>query len=229
MYVDTPVTEASLAGIECLVTLPSPARSQLVGQAKGRRYDAGAPILRCGESTRDVFFIASGVVRAMYLSNLGREVVFRDMPAGSMFGELSALDGAVRSADVYALDETFVLVLEQPVFLALLSAQPSFARHVLERLTARVRELSERVVEFSTLNVDARVRMELLRLVRRDPAQPQRGSLEPMPTHQAIANRIGTHREAVTRALSALARAGLVERRGAALVIPDIERLRTLS
>lgn len=226
MYTDTTITEASLLGIESLGTLPSSVRSALVGQARGRRYAVGEPILRCGDLSREVYFIASGVVRVIYFSTVGREVVFRDMHAGAMFGELSALDGKPRSADVHALDDTFVVVLSQDQFLALLAVEAGFARHVLEKMAVRVRELSERVVEFSTLQVDARVRMELLRLMRRDPAQPGSGRLAPVPTHQDIANRIGTHREAVTRALSQLTRAGLIERLGAVLVIPDLERLR---
>lgn len=228
MYTDTTVTEASLLGLDSLASLPAASRTALVAKASGRRYAAGEPILRCGDSTREVYFVASGVARVIFFSAVGREVVFRDMLPGSMFGELSALDGKTRSADVHALDDTFVVVLDHAQFHALLAAEPAFARYVLERMAVRVRDLSERVVEFSTLQVDARVRMELLRMVRRDQAQPQRGRLEPVPTHQDIANRIGTHREAVTRALAQLSRAGLIERLGAALVIPDLERLRAL-
>jgi len=229
MVKEVTVTDASLLGIECLADLPSTVRAWLIQHAHGRRYAGGESILHCGEYSRDVYFVASGVVRVLYYSSVGREVVYRDMPAGTMFGELSALDGHPRSADVHALDETFVVVMGHEAFMSLLARETGFASHVLQRTASRVRELSERVVEFSTLNVDARVRMELLRHLRTDPAVPRGGRLQPMPTHQDIANRIGTHREAVTRALSQLKRAGLIQRVGTALLIPDIERLRAAS
>ncbi|NIQ59585.1 MAG: winged helix-turn-helix domain-containing protein, partial [Gemmatimonadetes bacterium] len=41
------------------------------------------------------------------------------------------------------------------------------------------------------------------------------------PTHADIANRVSTRREAVTKELSRLADAGLIERRGKALVVTD--------
>jgi hypothetical protein len=36
---------------------------------------------------------------------------------------------------------------------------------------------------------------------------------------------VSTHREAVTRELSRLSRIGIIERKGAALIVKDIERL----
>jgi hypothetical protein len=47
----------------------------------------------------------------------------------------------------------------------------------------------------------------------------------PCPTHTEIAARVSTHREAVTRELTRLARIGLIEREKNALVVTDLERL----
>jgi hypothetical protein len=47
----------------------------------------------------------------------------------------------------------------------------------------------------------------------------------PAPTHVEIANRVSTHREAVTRELTRLTRIGIVKRSGDALLVSDVERL----
>ena len=47
-------------------------------------------------------------------------------------------------------------------------------------------------------------------------------------THVEIANRISTHREAVTRELNRLSRIGIIERRGDALLVRDVDRLTTM-
>jgi DNA-binding GntR family transcriptional regulator len=47
----------------------------------------------------------------------------------------------------------------------------------------------------------------------------------PAPTHAELASRVSTHREAVTRGLGELARAGIIEKRGGTLVIRDVETL----
>ena len=45
------------------------------------------------------------------------------------------------------------------------------------------------------------------------------------PKHADIASQVSTYREQVTRELSALARAGILEKDGAALVVRDVARL----
>jgi hypothetical protein len=87
-----------------------------------------------------------------------------------------------------------------------------------------------RIIEFRTLPVRGRVHAELLRLARI--AAPHLGhciaTIAPAPTHAAIASRIDTHREAVTREFNELSRMGLIKRNGRELVIRDIAALAEL-
>ena len=66
-----------------------------------------------------MYFIVSGEVRVKHFSARGRAVSFRDMAAGEMFGELAALDGQPRSAEVAALEPTFIASLTRERFLPL--------------------------------------------------------------------------------------------------------------
>ena len=47
-------------------------------------------------------------------------------------------------------------------------------------------------------------------------------------THVEIANRISTHREAVTRELNRLSRIGIIERQAGTLLVRDVDRLTTM-
>ncbi len=49
--------------------------------------------------------------------------------------------------------------------------------------------------------------------------------ISPVPTHADFAARVSTHREAVTRELNALERAGLIARQRGTLIIADFARL----
>jgi len=88
-----------------------------------------------------------------------------------------------------------------------------------------VRELDNRVLEYSTLNVGHRVSCELLRLARPDPKDPRRGVLSPAPRQAEIAARVSTSREAVVREMKLLEREGYLQRRRDALVLVDIPNL----
>ena len=93
---------------------------------------------------------------------------------------------------------------------------------------AEVRRLSERVLEFSTLVVQNRIHAELLRLAADAGHENGQALLSPAPSLSDIANRISTHREAVSRELSRLASIGLLRREGGDLRVPDLARLEKL-
>ena len=181
-------------------------------------------MLRLTES-KDVFFIVSGKVRATMYSRSGKEVSFRDLGPGKMFGELSAIDDKPRSVDVMALTDAFILSMPAKDFWQSLQDYPLVTAATLRDLTSLVRHLSERIIEFSTLGVKNRIHAELLRLARENMQGDRIATISPAPTHADIASRVSTHREAVTRELNHLAHAGLIERERGALVVRDVNRL----
>jgi len=107
----------------------------------------------------------------------------------------------------------------------ILLREPKVAAMLLKRLAGLVRTLSEQIYAVNALTVRERLLAELRRLAA-DGAGP--GVIDPAPTHLDMAGRVVAKRETVSREMSQLARAGVIERRGRTLVIPDIARLKTL-
>ena len=95
---------------------------------------------------------------------------------------------------------------------------------VLAHLVGMLRALTSRIVEFSTLAVKNRIHSELLRMAR-DSGGGGAYLISPAPTQSEIAQRISTHREAVSREISRLKQIGIIERRGRVLAVKDFERL----
>lgn len=193
-----------------------------------RRYETHEQILHYHDQSRDVYFVVEGEVRATSYSLEGKEVIFRDIAAGEMFGEFSAIDGKPRAADVVALVPSYVAAMPAAVFWELLEHHPSAAAFTLKRLTRKIRGLTERVFEFSTLAVKNRIHAELLRLAGDHMTGDTTATIVPAPTHADIASRISTHREAVTRELNELSRQGLIKRDHGSLVILDVPRLKRM-
>jgi len=219
------VSGATLAGIELFSDMNTEERNGIAKMCRGHRYQANELIVSYLDNTGDVFFIVSGIVRVTIYSKSGKEITFRDIPAGHMFGELSAIDGKPRSAHVIALDKSSIVFVSTDVFWELLSDYPDFARKTLIYLANLVRLLSDRVVEFSTLGVKNRIHAELLRLGRDGECNGNSVVICPAPTHSEIANRVSTHREAVTREMGILTGQGIIRKKGKSLIIHDLERL----
>ena len=214
-----------LSGIELFGDLNDSDLASLAKECRWRRYDADQQIIQHQDETTDVYFIASGQVRVTVYSPSGKEVSFRDLAAGKSIGELSAVDGAPRSANVLALTDTLLASMPASRFLGILTEHPEISTRMMVYLADLIRKLSDRVVEFSVLAVKNRIHAELLRLARDHGVTGNSAIISPVPTHAIIASRVSTHRERVTRELNELARDGIIERRRDELVILDVGRL----
>jgi CRP/FNR family cyclic AMP-dependent transcriptional regulator len=215
----------TLETFEILQNLPVEAINAYSKRCTWKRFEMHQMLIEYKDTSQSVFFISFGRARATYYAASGREISFRDLDPGEMFGEVSAIDGLPRSLSVMALTDMLVAVMPAPVFREMLREYNQSATAMMLRLTRLVRGLSDRVVEFSTMDVPHRIRAELLRLARKSSPGQNTAVIFPVPTHVDIANRISTHREAVTREFSNLCRAGLLERQNQSLVIRDVERL----
>ncbi|RYF67607.1 MAG: Crp/Fnr family transcriptional regulator [Comamonadaceae bacterium] len=197
----------------------------LAQACRWQHVPAERPLLLRTQDRGEVFLLVSGAVRVTTYGANGRQVTFRDLPAGEVLGDIAALDGQPRSADVITLEDSLVAVLERDQFLALLRELPDLALRVMQRLALLVRELSERVIELSTLGVQNRLHAELLRLAHAAGVADNRARLAPAPRHLDLAARVSTNREQVTRELNALVRAGLIAKEPGALVLNDVAHL----
>jgi len=209
--------------------LDEPAFRSLLAICTLREFRPRELIIGQQDQSHDVLFLIEGRARVNVYSADGQRVSLREMTGGTMFGELSAIDGRARSASVEAVEACSVAIMPRRHFLKALSQHPEFGLAVMRHITQLVRKLTDRVFEFSTLVVRGRVQAELLRMIE----ETSRGNgelvLAPAPTHEEIASRISTHREAVTRELAWLEAQGVVAKSGRTLKITNLDRLRNLA
>ena len=195
---------------------------------KAHRYQANQRIINLGEHSQDVYFVIKGSLRITTYTSSGKEVTFQDMKAGQMFGELSAIDGEPRSTNVVALSESLLAVAPPDMFFKILSDYPKVNELILRQLTGLIRKLGDRIVEFSALSVKSRIHAEILRLARSNMVTINSAEIIPSPTHLDIANRISTHREAVSREISDLTKSGILKRSEGKLLIANVAKLENL-
>ena len=217
--------QRALARVALLAGLPPAAIAALVTECGWRTYERGADIIGQESDDTNVYFIAEGQVRVTIFARSGREIAFRDLGEGTGFGELSAIDGLARSASVVALRDTVLASIPRVRFWSLLRNHHSVTERLLKQLTALIRNLTERVVDYSTLAVRNRIQAELVRMAREAGVSANRSLITPAPRHADIASRVATTREAVARELNRLARQGILERRRGALAVLDVRQL----
>ena len=219
------MAEHSLAGIRLLEGLDEHARKELELRCRWLRVKAHEQIIDRESDSRDVYFIVSGRARVVNYSLSGREVTFDEFGPGDYFGELAAIDGEPRSANVVALTETFLAKAAPQTFIDLVTSQPTVCVHVLEALARVVRNSSERIMDLSTLGANNRVFAEILRLARLNEVDDGTAVIQPIPLHADVASRVSTTRETVARVFGDLARRGLLDRQKEGIIVRDMEEL----
>ena len=215
---------STLAAHPYFRTLDADACKVLDRQCIWLKLNAGAWVLDQSANDRDVYFIMTGQLRAVF-NTARQDLIFNDMNAGSIFGEMAAIDGAPRAASVFAVVDSVVAKMPALVFVETMFTHRPLCEAVIKTLSERLRAMSGRVGELGALNVRSRVHAELLRLARRDRDDPRRAVIVTPPNQSELAARINTRRETVSREINAMERNGLIERRRGAIVINDVLRL----
>ena len=215
----------SLAGVGLFGDLAEKDRDAVAKRCRWRQYAAGEQMIGYADRTTDVHFFVAGSARVTFFTKAGKQITFRDVPPGGFVGELAAIDGEARSAAVVTLSDALVASSSAAAFAQVLRDHPPVAAALLRHLARQVRFLTGRVVEYSSLDVNGRIHAELLRLAHAHMTGANVAEIKPVPTHAEIASRVSTHREAVTRELNYLDRAGILERRPGRLVVRDVGAL----
>ena len=217
--------ERSLKQVAIFANLNRETRQRLEMRCRWRTYRPGKEVVPFRGSATDVYFLISGRARVIIHTPAGKDVTFRSLAPGDIFGEFAAIDGKPRSASIEVLEPSLVASMASWDFRIVISDEPDVAMALSRHLIGEIRRLTARIFEFSTLAVRNRIHAELLRLVGGHSPAREEAVIRPLPTHSEIASRISTHREAVSRELSRLSQIGLVARQGSDLVIKDVTRL----
>lgn len=212
--------------IEFLHRFDAAARQRLRDRLTESVHKREEVVISQSDGSCDVFFVLEGTARAQGLSKDGRLVTYREIREGAMFGEMSAIDDLPRSADVVAVGALTVGRLPQAAFEELMNEDESFRWTFLAYQTEQCRVMTSRIFEFSTMVMRDRLIGELLRMG--EAASPVNGRAEIYPalTHYELASRISTHREAVSREMSALTKENLLTKHLKTLIIHDMDGLR---
>jgi len=221
----------SLAGVDLIACLDEPSRQALERRCLWRRWAAGEQIIDRETQSSDVYFVVSGMARVIDYDDSGRrEVIFDEIGPGGYFGELAAIDGEPRSANIVAAEETVTALLSGEAFIEVLFRHREVGLALMRRMSEMIRQSTTRIMDLSTLGAHNRIYAEMLRQAKTGGGRPPNTAIvHPVPVHSDIAARVSTTRETVARVLSELTHKGLLQREHDSLVILDLERLTELA
>lgn len=210
------------------VRIPKSLEASFIADASLVKVKKGQTFLSKSDDTTSVYLIHKGRIEFTLLSVTARETLFRECGPGQIVGELAAIDETPRSMNAVALENSEVFRLSRHSFWALIDENREFREWFLKLMAGRIRELSQRILNLSTLTVPCRVWLELVQRCEELEGDRDRVTLINFPAHRRLAAKLGTHREAISREFSKLTSDGIVKQNGRELEICSVYRLREM-
>jgi len=200
---------------------------QLSSHLQPRQYSRGEIIFHQGDVGMALFIVRKGEVTIRLSSTEGKEIILALLRRGDAFGELSLLDGELRSTDAVAREEASLLALQQVDFRRFLAERPSVVPHLMANLSRMVRRVTQVVHDSSFLDARARLARVLLDLAQSQGRTQNKGVLITSQITQAeLASLCGLTRESTNKWLRFYAREGLLSYEGGHITLLEPESLR---
>lgn len=210
------------------IRIPKTLEALFIGHASVVKVDKGQTFLSKSDETTNVYLIRRGCMEFTLFSVAAKETLFRECGPGQIVGELAAIDETPRSMNAVALEDSEVLSMSRRSFRLLIDQNSEFREWVLMHMAGRIRELSQRILDLSTLSVPCRIWLELVKRCEELGRDKSSVTLLNFPVHRRLAAKLGTHREAISREFSKLKSEGIIRQKGRELEICSVDRLRKM-
>ena len=159
-----------------------------------------------------MYFIYSGKVKAVQISEDGKEQILAIHKRGEHFGEMSLLDGKTSPATVIALEEANIGLIDKKDFERYLLKNTRVQKQIISMLCSRLREAWLRLKVLGFADSEHRVRAMLKLLGEQTGVRDSRGIIISLKlTHKDIAAFASVSRETVTRLLDRFLKSGEIE------------------
>lgn len=176
-----------------------------------------------GDMPQGIHVVIMGQVKLFIPSAQGWEKVIHMEGPGSTFGEAVAFLDKPYPVSAQATQETIVLVVGKEALSQAIETNPGLCRKMLASLCVRLHELLADIEACTSRTSLQRVACFLL---QHAPGDQKRYEVALGTSKQTLAGQLNLAPETLSRVLSQLSQAGLIEVQGRSITVPDVDKLR---
>ncbi|MFN3594022.1 MAG: Crp/Fnr family transcriptional regulator [Thiobacillaceae bacterium] len=179
-----------------------------------------------GDMPQGIHAVVMGQVKLFIPSTQGWEKVIHMEGPGSTFGEAVALLDKPYPVSAQAMQETIVLLIGKEALSQALDTSPILCRKMLASLCVRLHEL---LTDIEACTSRTSLQRVTCFLSQQAPAGQKRYEVALGTSKQTLAAQLNLAPETLSRMLSLLAQAGLIEVQGRTITVLDVDKLRRYS
>ena len=193
-------------------------------------YPSEALLFVEGQQQRGVYIVCQGQAKLTVVSQDGRTLIIKIAGPGEVLGLGACMSGRAHETTVETLTPCEVNFIKTEDFRRLLRSDPDLCMHAALQLSLQYNNAC-RELRWVGLSRSADWRVASLLLVWAE----ERGTPGPVPgfkmvlTHEELAQMVGTTRETVTRVIARFRKQGLIQVKGATILLSNIAGLRDIA
>jgi CRP/FNR family transcriptional regulator, cyclic AMP receptor protein len=185
-----------------------------VGEGKTiSRFESDQVIFSQGEAADTVFYIQTGRVKVVVLSDQGKEAVVGILEAGQFFGEGCLNGHDLRIATTTAMEECLLTAIGKSTMIAVLHDEPKFSELFVAYLLKRNSRIEEDLVD-QLFNSSEKRLARLLLLLANFGKEGNPTPIKPNISQETLAEMIGTTRSRVSFFMNKFRKLGFISYNG---------------
>lgn len=215
------------SGVDVFEPLSQEELEEFARRLPDRWLEEGEILYSPSERGDGLFVLKEGRVRIYKTDPRGGEFTLEVLGKGTVFGEMSLGPGRLRAAYAQAVEPSLVASLRRTDLEGLIRRNPEVGIKLARLLSERLRLAQNRLADFASKDVKARLASLLLYLAEGEGVVISKNQyrIPTRYTHERLGTMIGAGRVAVSRAFAGLREAGAVEQRDRLVHVVDLEAL----
>ena len=203
---------------------------EILDQATSRRYEAGVAVFEEGFDADRFYMLLDGHIRVVRISEQGERIIALHIPSGELFGIAAALGRKTYPATAITAVEAVALSWPMHLWADFVACYDGFATQTYKTVGHRIDEMSTRMLELATQQVEQRIACAILRMINQSGRKVDNGIKIDFPiTRQNLSEMTGATLHTVSRTLSAWERGGIIESQRKRITVCDPHKLAILT
>jgi CRP/FNR family transcriptional regulator len=186
--------------------------SALLPIARTRQVDHGEILFSAGDRASGFYVLLEGKIKLFKVSADGKEYILRVVQSGQTFAEAAAFSGLTYPVFAETMSQCRLVYFDTKDFRDLIHRSPQLALNMIATMAALLHSLNQKIEDLSLREVAARLSRHLLAQAREEHGAVADGaSFRLETTKSALAARLGTISETLSRTFKKLQQQGIVE------------------
>ena len=183
----------------------------LLPVAKRRQVDHGEILFAAGDPASGFYVLFEGKIKLYKVSADGKEYILRVVRSGETFAEAAAFSGLTYPVFAETMSRCRLVYFDTNDFRDLIRQSPQLALNMIATMAALLQSLNQKIEDLSLREVTARLCRHLLKCAQEQHDGVFDGyALQLDTTKSALAARLGTISETLSRTFKKLQQAGLI-------------------